>query len=691
MKKLTLLLTSVLVCLISINSSAQVSLSNYSTYNLEVIPFRSDYQNVLTEKDVNLNFNNLTQVADNGDLYIRVSFISGLKSSYLLQTAIPGTGFAYRCAYIMPSYRVSIIDKNGNLILQKIYGGQKQEAVFGEYSSISSPEDLKYEWEANRVAFYQQLESSPEEPIIQEMDEELAIAVQRKAQEIATGEVQPTQSEEVQEAEEERKITHTGKPRTNIYKPNKRNPKPENKKDDPSEPKLSTTSEQIFDLNGFIEVAACSKYSYQLLNNHPTATLTVYIQRKPELDAEEVLLGPGEGKFFRGLPHKHAWIIATYLKEDFQGDQILLKEELNLLAGEDNSPRVITDLLDQYFQQIKPHIVFAPVLDNNDEVIGLESENDQWKNSLKEYLSAQTVASINKSNQTKIVELTEALLSAKALRSVSEKVEKTLDSEDDQKLIYPIIKSSKNFRNVTPLLSVEFSQSLSVIGSGINNFWDKPSNSRASISFRLPFEWQLSRRKSGSYSTVHVKASYESLTLDFNRDFQAFAIDPESAFEEPEAVIPDEQFAIQTTQLGAGLAWKLYFPLPIVEIEGGAFFSHKTRLLWGQDRGQFPRSVFSPENEIIPDVVNLSSFRPYFGAKIAVPFYFSGYKFDCDSKLSNVQIFAGFRMYPVNFVENTNYKVFIKDAALIDFIPIPLQEGQSKFLMHLTIGGAVEF
>lgn len=161
MKKLTLLLTSVLVCLISINSSAQVSLSNYSTYNLEVIPFRSDYQNVLTEKDVNLNFNNLTQVADNGDLYIRVNFISGLKSSYLLQTAIPGTGFAYRCAYTMPSYRVSIIDKNGNLILQKIYGGQKQEAVFGEYSSISSPEDLKYEWEANRVAFYQKLESSP--------------------------------------------------------------------------------------------------------------------------------------------------------------------------------------------------------------------------------------------------------------------------------------------------------------------------------------------------------------------------------------------------------------------------------------------------------------------------------------------------------------------------------------------------
>lgn len=701
MKKTPRLLLTVFVCLLTTLSFAQVSLSNYSTYSLEVTPFRSQYGNILNEKDIDLTFSNLTRVAENGDLFIRVDFIRGLKSNYLLQTAIPGTGFAYRVDYRMPLYRVSIIDQNGILLLQKTYGGEKKDALFGEFESISSVEDLKFEWETNRDEFYARLESQPEEVPEQEMDEELKIAVLEKAQEIATESTQPIADNtvptepiaEVQPTQETRKRpdSRPSKANVNIYRRQEPN---RTKADDPSEPKLSTTSEQIFDLNGFIEVDACSKYSYQIKNKHPFATMTVYLQDKPENEPDEIFLAAGETKFMRGLPHKHAWVMATYQRDDFQEDQINLKEQLNLIATDEDKPRIVTTLLDQFFAEVKPQIFFAPKFNSQtDEVTDYVPENDLWQRQLRDYLGKQTITKLTKGEANKIARETERLLAIRALRTISEKIEKNLDSEDQQKLIYPIIKASKNFRNTTPFLAFEYSQS-AFLKEGISQYWNQQQAHRASLSFRLPFEWQFSKRKTGSFSTLNIKASYESLRVDFNQDeFQAYAIDPLNTFLEPrqEQVLPEDQFALQATQLSAGLAWKFYFPLPIVELEAGAFYSHKTRLLWGQDQGQFPRSLFSPENEIITDVVDLSSFRPYFGAKIGIPFYLSGYKFDCDSNLRNIHLFAGIRMYPVDFSMNENYDVFLRDAADIDFIKIPLEEGQSKFLLHLMLGGSVEF
>lgn len=700
MKKSPHWLLTILTFLWTTFSYAQVNLSNYSTYSLEVLPFKTQYGNSLSEKDIDLTFSNLTRVAEHGDLFIRVAFIRGLKSNYLLQTAIPGTGFAYRVDYRMPRYKVSIVDNNGILLLQKMYGGEKRTALFGEFESISSVEDLKFEWETNRDEFYAKLESQPEEIPEQEMDEELLVAIQAKAQEIATEQsappveepttpVIPEPKQPIAQDDRKKPASRPSKANVNIYRrPEKNKTKIEN----PSEPKLSPSMGQFYDLNGFIEVDACSKYSYQLKNNHPFATLTVYLQNKPENDPEEVLLTPGETKFFSGLPHKNAWIIATYLKGDFQEDQIIVKEDLNMIATDDTQPRIVTTLLDQFFTEVKPQILFAPKYDDKtDEVTDYVPENNFWQEQLKAYLAQQTTTELTKGEQNKIARETEKLLAVRALRTISESIENNLESEDQQKLIYPIIKASPNFRNATPFLAFEYSQS-AFLDEGISTFWNTQQAHRASLSFRLPFEWQLNKRKSGAFSTLNIKASFESLRLNFNQaDFQAYAIDPGNNFPDPEPVLEGDQFAIQATQLSAGLAWKFYFPLPIIEVEGGAFFSHKTRLLWGQDQGQFPRSLFSPENEIITDVADLSSFRPYFGAKIGIPFYLSGYKFDCDSNLRNAHIFAGFRMYPVDFSKNDNYQVFIRDAADIDFIPIPLEDGQSKFLMHLMIGGAVEF
>ncbi len=711
MKKAPHLLIIAFFCFLGSFSFAQVSLSNYSTYTLEVVPFKSQYDNILTEKDIELTFSNLTRVTENGDLFIRVNFIQGLKSNYLLQTAIPGTGFAYRIDYRMPRYRVSIIDQNGILLLQKMYGGEKRNTLYGESERIGSVEDLKFEWETNREEFYARLESQPEELPEQEMYEDIKIAVLEKAQELATENSQAvavaqeptpetpmvaenteTEVETPQEQPQEirkRPESRPSKANVNIYR---RPDRKKTKTEDPSEPKLSTTSEQIFDLNGFLTVDACSKYSYQITNNHPFATLTMVMQDKPEDESDEYILGPGETKFFRGLPDKNAWIKALYERGDFQEDQINVKEELNLIATDVNEPRVVTTLLDQFFTQVKPNIVFAPKFDSDtDEVTSYEPENNIWQEQLRAFLAQQTYTKLTKGEQNKIARETVRLLKVRALRTISEKIEQDLDDESQQKLIYPIIKASSNFRNITPFLAFEYSQS-AFLNEGINEYWHQQKANRASISFRLPFEWQLNKRNTGSYSTLNIKASFESLTLDFNQDaFQAYAIDPLGTFLEPEQVLPEDQFSIQATQLSAGLAWKFYFPLPIVEIEGGAFYSHKTRLLWGQDQGQFPRKLFSPENEIISDVANLSSFRPYFGAKIGIPFYLSGYKFDCDSNLRNIHLFAGFRMYPVDFSTNDNYDLFIRDAADIDFIPIPLEDGKSKFLMHLMLGGAIEF
>ena len=162
MKKRTLLLSLVCVCVFATISIAQISLSDYSSYNLEVIPFRTHFGNTLSEKDIDLTFSDLRRVEENGDVHIRIIFLSGLQSNYLLQTAINNIGFAYRVFYKTPSYRVTIIDNKGNLLLQKIYGGEDKEALYGEFLSLSSPEDLKFEWENGREAFYKNLESSEE-------------------------------------------------------------------------------------------------------------------------------------------------------------------------------------------------------------------------------------------------------------------------------------------------------------------------------------------------------------------------------------------------------------------------------------------------------------------------------------------------------------------------------------------------
>lgn len=709
MKKTPLWLLTAIICFFTHFAIAQVNLSNYSTYSLEVIPFQSKYGNTLNEKDIDLTFSNLTRVAEDGDLYIRVNFMDGLKGNYLLQTAIPGTGFAYRVEYRMPIYRVSIVDKNGSLLLQKIYGGEKKKTLYGDGESISSVEDLEYEWETNRDAFYTKLESLPEEIVEQPMDQELVAAIFEKGQatttatapNIADNTPPPTSTteeeleeitEEVADNQEVRKrppSKNNKKPNINIYRRPDPNRSPT---EDPSQPKLSPTAQQIYDLNGLVEIDACSKYSYQIKNKHSFITLTVLLQDNPEKDYQEVVLEPGEVKFFSGVPNKQAWIKTIYQKDFFQEDQILAKEDLNLIATDDNQPRIVTTLLDAFFAEVKPKVIFTPKFDDTtDEVIDYVPENRVWQEQLKSFLAQQQISILTKGQQNKIAKETEKLLTIRALRTISKKIEGNIDSEDQELLVYPIVKASKNFRNITPFISLAYSQSI-LLNKGINDYWNQTKSHRASISFRLPFEWQLSKRKNNALSTLNVKASYESLTLDFNQAaFQAYATDPLGAFQEPEIVLPEDQFAIQTTQLSAGLAWKLYLPLPIIELEGGAFFSHKTRLLWGQDQGQFPRKIFKPENEIISDVVSLSSFRPYFGAKIAIPFYFSGYKFDCDSNLRNIHAFAGFRMYPVDFSKTDNYDLFVRDPADIDFIPIPLEDGQSKFITHLMVGIGIEF
>ncbi len=689
MKKRALLLSLVFVCLCTF-STAQISLADYATYNLEVIPFRTDFGNTLTEKDINLTFSNLRRVEKNGDVHIRVVFLTGLRSNYLLQTAITDIGFAYRVAYKTPAYRVTAIDNKGNLLLQKIYGGEDKQALYGEFLSLSSPEDLEFEWEKGREAYYKELESS-QETLTRTMDEDLKIAVLNKAQEIATGEpiTASPQSEPTGDTEETRTIT-PGKngPRKNIYKPSARNKPPSEPQ--PGDPILNASNDEQYSLNGLIEVAACSKYSYQLTNKHPFATLSVFLQKSPGEEVQELILPSGQVKLFKGLPHKDSWIVVAYLQDDFQGDQIDLKEQVNQLAGEEASAHAITNLIEQFYTQFKPTINFAPkVSSKTGEVVDYVQENDSWQDQLKVFLSESDLK-ISKANQTKVIKKNEQILNSKALRNISTYVEKDLYNPANQKLIYPIIKSSKNFRNITPLLSLEYAQSITKTG-GLNEYWKDQSANRISLSARLPFEWQLSTRKSGSFSTIHVKASYELLSFDWNRVHPVLALDPENPLNEPEAVLPEEQFSFQTTQLSAGLAWKLYFPLPIVELEGGAFFSHKTRLLWGEDSGQFPRKIFSPENEIISKLADLNAFRPYIGAKLAIPYYFSGYKFDCDSRLRNVQLFGSFRMYPVNFTSNDKYQIFIRDNNSSDLLKAPLLEGNSKWLMQIMVGAAVEF
>ena len=117
---------------------------------------------------------------------------------------------------------------------------------------------------------------------------------------------------------------------------------------------------------------------------------------------------------------------------------------------------------------------------------------------MKTFLTNQQLTKLTKGEQNKITRETEKLLSIRALRTISEKIELDVDGDNQQKLIYPIIKLSKNFRNITPLVGLTYSQS-AFLNEGINEFWNQQKAHRASISFRLPFEWQLSKRRNGPF------------------------------------------------------------------------------------------------------------------------------------------------------------------------------------------------
>jgi hypothetical protein len=415
------------------------------------------------------------------------------------------------------------------------------------------------------------------------------------------------------------------------------------------------------------------------------------VAAKPEKEPTYYLLKAGDSKFFDKVPAKQAWYRVTYEEEDFKEDEMNLRDNSFSEEQESIHPQKVSSFLQTFFKTVKPSIIISPKYGlESDEVIDFEFEDDFWKRQLKAYIAQSTDADIQSISSAALLDFGEQSLKAKTLRQISKSVEMELEEEDSQKPLLPLIKKSPNYRNISPSFSLSYSQSLPVLGKEVNQYWEHPKKYRISASIRL-IEWPFLKKKTGSVSSLNFKTSYESLVMDFNRTYEAHATDPQAAFEDPEKITETAQFAIQSTQLSAGLAWRFYFPLPILEIEGGTYFSQRSHLLWGEEATSITGNIFSSANKRVADVATLSKFRPYFGAKIAIPYYFSGYKFDCDSRLSNVQVFASLHVFSLDYNPNPAYKVFVKEGSTNNFNPVSLKSNSSKLSLHFMIGAAVEF
>ena len=138
---------------------AQQSIDNYDTYTLQIQSIQTSLKNNLNEVQLNINFNPFTRVESDGDLEITVTFLEGIQYKYLLQTALPDVGFTYKTIFTLPTYRLTVIDKYGNLLLREEYGGEKSKAYYGEYENFTSVDELEKSWPLNRNIFFKQLEN----------------------------------------------------------------------------------------------------------------------------------------------------------------------------------------------------------------------------------------------------------------------------------------------------------------------------------------------------------------------------------------------------------------------------------------------------------------------------------------------------------------------------------------------------
>ncbi len=159
MRILPLLLSCSLLFLWSSHSIAQTS----PTYSLEIHSLISEYGNTLgpvVHQSIQKQWPTWEQISSSsGDYHIQIHFIEGLLAKQYTFKKLSRTQYIYQVQYFSPKYDALVKDKNGQVVLQKSYGGEKIVSTFGTNAQYTSPDKLALAWRHEREAYYKAKET----------------------------------------------------------------------------------------------------------------------------------------------------------------------------------------------------------------------------------------------------------------------------------------------------------------------------------------------------------------------------------------------------------------------------------------------------------------------------------------------------------------------------------------------------
>lgn len=155
MRKLTLL-TYLLIGALS-HLSADTPIRGAITYSVEASTYPTDFGNNFAAYHVNLDLGDLTQVAKNGLVQIKVDFQNGMEIKETRFEKKPNGAIYYVTDFTAPMYNATVTDPSGNILLQKSYGGTEKSVDYGKEQTL--PEStLATRWLNEKDQYLQRLE-----------------------------------------------------------------------------------------------------------------------------------------------------------------------------------------------------------------------------------------------------------------------------------------------------------------------------------------------------------------------------------------------------------------------------------------------------------------------------------------------------------------------------------------------------
>lgn len=127
------------------------------TYSVEATPFSTDFGNNFAYYHVNLDLGEFTRVAKGGNVNVTVEFQKGLELKETRFEKKPNGAIYYITDFSTPTYKATVKDLAGNVLLEKAYGGFDKMMEYGKERSYSE-NDLAEKWLNEKDQYLQRLE-----------------------------------------------------------------------------------------------------------------------------------------------------------------------------------------------------------------------------------------------------------------------------------------------------------------------------------------------------------------------------------------------------------------------------------------------------------------------------------------------------------------------------------------------------